>query len=137
MATIRPEVTGRAFRSAPSDVGGIGRNKRPPLDPAQWIELQLDGLAVVLKDAAVRLEALKKAAAQAAEVEAPPIPRPVETPAHDPGRDDPDRILTLGEASRLSSLSVDTLRRKHRNKFIQLGERRLGMRRRDALMLSE
>jgi hypothetical protein len=32
-------------------------------------------------------------------------------------------------------VSIDTLRRKHRDKFIQLSTRRYGMRRRDALLL--
>jgi len=97
--------------------------------------MQLDSIAVVLKDTTARIEAIR-AAAQAAEVKTPPIPQPVETPAPDPDRDDPDRIVTLAEGSRLSSLSVDTLRRRHRNKFIRLSERRFGMRKRDALMLS-
>jgi len=95
--------------------------------------MQLDSIAVVLKDTTARIEAIR-AAAQAAEVKTPPIPQPVETPAPDPDRDDPDRIVTLAEGSRLSS--VDTLRRRHRNKFIRLSERRFGMRKRDALMLS-
>ena len=72
---------------------------------------------------------------KAAEVKTPPIPQPVETPAPDPDRDDPDRIVTLAEAARLSSLSIDTLRRNHRDKFIRLSERRYGMRRRDVLLL--
>ena len=55
---------------------------------------------------------------------------------HDPGpRDDPDRIVTLAEAAQLMGVSIDTLRRKHRDKFIQLSTRRYGMRRRDALLL--
>jgi hypothetical protein len=97
---------------------------------------QLDSIALVLKDAAARVEAIK-AAAQAAEVDTPPTSPAIETPAHDPDRDDPNRVVTLAEASRLSSLSIDTLRRKHRGKFIRLSERRLGMRRGDALNLSE
>ena|SRR5215469_509181 len=105
---------------------------------APLVTAQLDGLAVVLKDAAVRLETIKAAAAQAAERETDRIEQPVERssePASEP-KDDPDRVVTLAEASHLSSLSIDTLRRKHRGKFIQLSERRWGMRRRDALMLS-
>ena len=101
---------------------------------APLLSMQLDGLAVALKDAAARIETIR-AAARAAEVETWPIPQPVETPAPEPDRDDPDRIVTLAEASRLSSLSIDTLRRRHRGKFVQLSERRFGMRKRDALML--
>jgi len=39
----------------------------------------------------------------------------------------PTASLRLAEAARLSSLSVDTLRRNHRDKFIRLSERRYGM----------
>jgi hypothetical protein len=45
------------------------------------------------------------------------------------------RIVDLKEASRLSGLSIDSLKRHYRNKFIQLSERRFGMRIADALML--
>jgi hypothetical protein len=98
---------------------------------------QLDGLCVVLKDAAARIETIK-AAAQAAERETARTEQSVERSSEheSESKDDPDRVVTLAEASRLSSLSIDTLRRKHRGKFIQLSERRWGMRRRDALMLS-
>lgn len=46
-----------------------------------------------------------------------------------------ERIVTLAEASRLSSESVDTLRRRHADKIIQLSPRRQGMRVKHALML--
>ena len=103
---------------------------------APLLTAQLDGLAVVLKDATARLETIKTATAQAAERETPSTPRPAETPVHDPDRDDPDRIISLAEAARLSSLSVYTLRRRFRSKFIRLGARRVGLRRRDVLHLS-
>jgi hypothetical protein len=48
-----------------------------------------------------------------------------------------DRIVELPEASRLSSLSVDTIKRRHADKLIKLSPRRVGIRLRDALMLSE
>jgi hypothetical protein len=47
-----------------------------------------------------------------------------------------ERIVTLKEAARLSSESIDTLRRRHRDKIIQLSPRRQGMRVKHALMLS-
>jgi hypothetical protein len=47
------------------------------------------------------------------------------------------RIVSLPEASRLSGLSIDSLKRHYRNKFIQLSERRYGMRVADALMLAD
>ena len=48
-----------------------------------------------------------------------------------------DRILPLEQAAEVSSLSADTLKRRHLDKLIRLSPRRLGMRLRDALMLSE
>jgi hypothetical protein len=47
------------------------------------------------------------------------------------------RIVTMPEAERLSSLSADTIRRHHRDKILKLSPKREGMRLRDALMLKE
>jgi hypothetical protein len=47
------------------------------------------------------------------------------------------RIAPLSEAARLSGLSIDSLKRHYRDKFIQLSERRFGMRVGDALMLAD
>jgi hypothetical protein len=47
------------------------------------------------------------------------------------------RIAQLDEASRLSSLSEDTLEREHKDKIIHLSPRRKGMRVGDALMLRD
>jgi hypothetical protein len=97
----------------------------------------LDGVAVALKDVANRVDAIR-AAAQVAEREmARPEQSAKRTPVYGSGSsDDPDRIVSIPEAARISSLSVDTLRRRHRDKWIQLSEGRVGMRRRDALMLA-
>jgi hypothetical protein len=46
------------------------------------------------------------------------------------------RIVSLKEASRLSGLSIDTLKRRHAAKIIKLSPRRCGMRLEDALNLS-
>jgi hypothetical protein len=43
------------------------------------------------------------------------------------------RAISLQEAARLKGISVDTLKRYYRDKFIQLSPRRLGMRVGDAL----
>jgi hypothetical protein len=98
----------------------------------------LDGVAVALKDAADRINAVR-AAAQAAERETARAEHTAkQTPEYGPGpREDPDRIMSIAEAARLSSLSIDTLRRRHRSKWVQLSERRFGMRRRDVLMLAK
>ncbi len=47
------------------------------------------------------------------------------------------RIVSLTEASRLSGVSIDTLKRRHRDKILDLSPRRRGMRVRDALMLED
>jgi hypothetical protein len=54
-----------------------------------------------------------------------PNPTPVEL----------NRIVSLAEASRLSSLSVDTLRDQFAEKIVQLSPKRAGMRVGHALML--
>jgi hypothetical protein len=45
------------------------------------------------------------------------------------------RIISLKEAARYSGLSVDTIKRRHSDKIIELSPRRRGMRLRDSLML--
>lgn len=47
---------------------------------------------------------------------------------------DLERIVSLREASRLMSVSPDTIRRRHGDKILQLSPRRQGMRLRDALL---
>lgn len=46
------------------------------------------------------------------------------------------RVVDLKEASRLAGMSVDTIKRHHSDKIIDLSPRRRGMRVRDALMLA-
>jgi hypothetical protein len=46
------------------------------------------------------------------------------------------RIAPLVEAARLAGVSVDTLQRHHADKILRLSPRRLGMRVRDALLLT-
>ena len=45
------------------------------------------------------------------------------------------RIITLQEAEKISSLSSDSWKRHHSDKIIEMSPRRLGVRLRDALML--
>jgi hypothetical protein len=47
------------------------------------------------------------------------------------------RIAPLKEAARLRGVSEDSLLRNDRDKVLQLGPRRLGMRVRDALLIKE
>jgi hypothetical protein len=46
-----------------------------------------------------------------------------------------ERIISLEEAEKVSSLSPDSWKRSHSDKIIKLSPRRLGVRLRDALML--
>jgi len=57
--------------------------------------------------------------------------RPTKRPRPSAGSD--ESVVSLKEAARLSSLSVDSWKRHHRDKLIDLGPRRLGVRKRDAL----
>ena len=47
-----------------------------------------------------------------------------------------DRIISLQEAEVVSSLSVDSWKRQHPDKVVELSKRRLGVRLGDALMLT-
>jgi hypothetical protein len=47
-----------------------------------------------------------------------------------------DRILSLEQAADVSSLSPDTIKRRHADKLVNLSPRRVGIRLRDALMLT-
>jgi hypothetical protein len=46
-----------------------------------------------------------------------------------------DQIISLTQAESISGLSVETWKRAHPDKLIQLSARRIGVRLRDALML--
>ncbi len=46
-----------------------------------------------------------------------------------------ERIVPIKEAARLAGCSPDTLKRNHRDKIVQISDRRIGMRIRDALQL--
>jgi hypothetical protein len=48
-----------------------------------------------------------------------------------------DRVVSMQEASRLMGISPETIRRRYRDKILQLSERRQGMRLRDALRVDE
>jgi len=52
-----------------------------------------------------------------------------------PAKHELDRIVSLREAKKLSSLSPDSWKRNHPEKIVELSPRRLGVRLRDALML--
>jgi hypothetical protein len=56
-------------------------------------------------------------------------------PPLDPDWIELQRIVSLREASRLSGLSIDTIKRRHRDKIINLSLRRRGIRICDALMM--
>jgi len=59
----------------------------------------------------------------------------IESTASEPSWLELERIITLQEACRLKSVSLDTLKRRYADKIIHLSPRRRGMRLRDALQL--
>ena len=70
--------------------------------------------------------------------------RPEVTRRSDAAADEPtfdwvelQRIVDLKKASSLSGLSVDSIKRHHSDKIIELSPRRRGMRVRDALMIEK
>jgi hypothetical protein len=63
------------------------------------------------------------------------MPAPTDNRVKLPEQLELDRIITLPQAAELRGTSVDTLKRRCRDKIIQLSPRRLGMRLRDALLL--
>jgi hypothetical protein len=48
-----------------------------------------------------------------------------------------NRIVSIGEAAKLSSISPDGWYRHHKNKLIKLTEKRVGVRLRDALFITD
>jgi hypothetical protein len=64
----------------------------------------------------------------------------VSMPADDdfklPAKLELDRIISLQDAEKISSLSPDSWKRNHREKIVELSPRRYGIRLRDALKLS-
>jgi hypothetical protein len=48
-----------------------------------------------------------------------------------------ERVVSLLEASRLSGVSVDTLRRRHSDKILRISTKRLGMKLRVVLSLGQ
>jgi hypothetical protein len=47
-----------------------------------------------------------------------------------------ERILELSEVEEITSLSIDSIKRHHRDKLVNLSPRRLGMKLRNALAIS-
>ena len=54
-----------------------------------------------------------------------------------PPRHELDRIISLQEAERVSSLSPSSWKRNHPDKIVELSPHRLGVRLRDALLLKK
>jgi hypothetical protein len=48
-----------------------------------------------------------------------------------------ERIISLADAARLNDVSVDTLKRRHADKILQMSDRRYGMRLKHALTLAQ
>jgi hypothetical protein len=70
---------------------------------------------------------------RAVTTENPNMPTTVPPKDLDPDLIEQRRIIPLSEVARLTSLSVDSLKRNHSDKIRQLGPRRIGMSLADAL----
>ncbi len=58
----------------------------------------------------------------------------MDTPPHSTDHE-LNRVLTLSQAAHLCSLSIDTLRRRYKDKILRLSPRRSGIRVRDVLAI--
>ena len=65
------------------------------------------------------------------------MPAPVDDSFRLPRALELEQIITLQEAEKVSSLSVDSWKRHHADKLVELSPRRLGVRLRDALMIRQ
>jgi len=99
------------------------------------LDSQIDSVAAGLREIGARLEVIKTTAAAIHSDAVRELRTLRETLEQRNESDDLDRILPIKEAAKLCGVSADTLFRNHRDKFVQLSERRFGMRKRDALML--
>src|SRR5262249_3084147 len=92
------------------------------------LDAQIDSVAAGLREISARLETIKVTAAAIHSDAARELRALRETLEHRDESNDLDRILPIREAAKLCGLSADTLFRQHRDKFVQLSERRFGMR---------
>ena len=99
------------------------------------LDAQVEGVAAGLREIGARLETIKATAAAIHGGAAHELQALKQTLEHRNKRDDLDRIIPLKEAADLRGVSVYTLRRRDRDKFVQLSDARFGMRLRDVLML--
>ena len=99
------------------------------------LDAQIKGAAAGLREIGARLEAIKATATAIHSDAAHELQALKQTLDHRDKRDDLDRIIPLKEAAERRGVSVDTLRRTDRDKFVQLSEARFGMRLRDVLLL--
>jgi hypothetical protein len=99
------------------------------------LDAQIEGVAAGLREIGARLELIKATATAIHSDAAHKLQALTETLEHRSERDDLDRILPLKEAAKRRGVSVDTLRRTDRDKFVRLSDARFGMRLRDVLLL--
>ena len=97
---------------------------------------QIDTAFAGLQEFGARLEAIKASAAilhsdLTREVEA--LREALET--SNSKDDNPNRLVPLKEAAKLRGVSLDTLKRTSRDKFIKISDSRYAMRLRDVLLL--
>jgi hypothetical protein len=101
------------------------------------LNAQIESATASLRESIARLEIIKITATAIHGDAARERQALTDALAHRDELGDPDRIISIKEAAKLRGVSVDTLRRTDRDKFIQLSDSRLGMRVKDALMLGK
>ena len=101
------------------------------------LDAQIESAGAALREIGARLQTIKVTATAIHSEATRELQALKDTLAHRQERDDLDRIVPLKEAAKMRGVSVDTLRRTDRDKFIGLSDNRLGMRVRDALMLGQ
>jgi hypothetical protein len=100
------------------------------------LDAQIESAAAGLREIGACLQTIKATAAAMHTDATRELVVLKQTLAHHSERDDLDRIVSLKEAAKLRGVSVDTLRRTDRDKFVRLSDARFGMRVRDALMIA-
>lgn len=98
------------------------------------LDAQIESAAAGLREIGARLETIKVTAAAIHDDATRDLQTLRETLEHHNERDDLDRIVSIKEAAKLRGVSVWTLNRTDREKFIRLSDARFGMRVRDALL---
>jgi hypothetical protein len=110
---------------------------QPSPNSLATLDAQIESAVARLREIGACLEAIKATATAIRNGAPSELQVLKDALAHRQEQDDLDRIVPLKEAAKMRGVSVDTLRRTDRDKFITVSDNRLGMRVRDAKMLGQ